>query len=82
MYRSAMEVFRDAQHYGLVLWDPFDLVAPFPRNLYGCFHRLRSGVHGQDHVKPKVLGHELGEFGEDIVVEGSGAQGQSARLLG
>ena len=71
VYRSAVEVFGDAQHYCLVLRDAFDFVAPFSGNLHGRLYRLCSRVHGQYHVKTKELGDELGELGEDIVVEGS-----------
>jgi hypothetical protein len=76
-----MEVFLDTKHQRLIVWNALDFVTPLPRNLNCCFHRFSTCVHWEHHVKSKHLRDELGEFGEDIVVESSTAQGQSGRLL-
>ncbi len=82
VYRPAMKVLRDTQHDSLVLRDTFNLIPPLPRNLNRRLDRLSAGIHRQDHIKAEELGDELGEAGEDVVVEGARRQRQPAGLFG
>lgn len=77
-----MEVLGDAEDEGFVFGDAFHLVAPFPGDLDCSFDGLGAGVHGEHHIELEVAGYEFGEAGEDIVVEGSRAEGQPRCLLG
>ena len=77
----AVEVLRDAEHQRLVLGNALGLVAPLARNLDGRLHGFRASVHGQHHVETGHARDLLGEFREDIVVEGSAAEGQAAGLV-
>lgn len=68
-----MEVFRNAENQGFSLRDIFRLVSPFAGDLDGGFDGFGASVHGHDHVKVEILCDELGEAGEDIIVECSRA---------
>ena len=76
-----MEVLCYAHNKSLILRDSFDFVAPFPGNFDSSLNSLRSRVHRQYHIKAKEVGDKFGKAREDIVVEGSRAQGQSRGLL-
>nr|POE63625.1 hypothetical protein CFP56_04528 [Quercus suber] len=79
---AAVEVLLQTKDPRLVRRDALDLVCPFPRNLDGRLDRFRASVHGQHHLEPCHGRDLLGKLGEDIVVEGSTAQGQAGGLLG
>ena len=81
-YGTSVEVVLDAEDNGLVWRDALDLVPPLAGNLDTGLDGLSTGVHGQDHVVAEILGDELGELGEDIVVEGPGAESEGCGLLG
>ena len=80
-YRPPVKVLCHTQYQRLVLRDLLRLVSPLPCDLDGRLDCLGTGVHGEDHLETEKLCDKLGEFGEDIVVEGSRAQGQSGSLL-
>jgi hypothetical protein len=77
-----VEVLSNREYQRLILWDALDLVSPLARNLDGGLHCLSSGIHWQDHVKPKQLGCILGEAWKNIIVECSTAKGKPRCLLG
>lgn len=76
-----MEIVLNTQNDCLIFRDPFDLVAPFPGDLDTGLNRFRTGTHGKNHVETKELGHELGKFGEHIIVKRTRTQGQPRRLV-
>ena len=76
-----MEVLLCREDPSLVLRNALDLITPLTGDLDTGLDRLRTGVHGQDHVEAKVLGHELGKTGKDIVVEGTGTESQTGGLI-
>lgn len=78
---TAVEIVLNAQHNGFIVGDSLDLVTPLSGNLDTSLDGFSTGVHGQNHVIAKVLSDELCKFGEDIIVECSRAESQSARLL-
>lgn len=80
-YSAAMEVVLYAQHHGAVLRNALDLVSPFPGDLDGTLDRLRARVHRQDHVETEEAGDEFGEAREDVIIEGTGAEGETGRLI-
>lgn len=75
-YCPAVEVLRYTQDQRFILWDAFRLVAPLPRNLYGCLDCFGPSVHWQDHIESEEFGNKFGKLREDIVIEGSRAQRQ------
>jgi hypothetical protein len=76
-----VEVVLRTQDDRLVLRDLFDLVTPLSGDLDSSLDRLRTGVHGEDHVEPEELGDNLGELGEDIIIKSARAEGQARGLL-
>lgn len=76
-----MEVVLRTEDHRLVLGDALDLVTPLAGDLEAGLDRLRTGVHGEDHVEPKVLGDHFGELGEDIVIERARAKRQARGLV-
>jgi hypothetical protein len=72
-----MEILLHRKHQSLILRYALNLVSPLPRNLNGRLDSLRACVHGQNHIESKHARRELGEAGEDIVVEGATAERQS-----
>jgi hypothetical protein len=80
-YCSPVKVVLRTQNDGLVLRNPFDLVTPLSGDLDSSLDRLRTSVHGEDHVETKELGDDLGELGKDIVIESPRAKGQTRGLL-
>lgn len=76
-----MEIVLRTQDHRLVLGNPLHLITPLAGDLDAGLDRLRTGVHGQDHVEAKVLGHELSKPGENIVVEGTGTESQTRGLI-
>lgn len=77
-----MEVLRSSKDESLIGRDTLDLVSPLAGELDGRLDSLSTSVHGQNHVVAKHLVDLLSPLGEDIVVEGAGAEGQTAGLLG
>jgi hypothetical protein len=80
-YSTAVEVILSTQDHRLVLRDTLDLVSPLASDLDTRLDRLGTRVHGHDHVEAKVAGDELGEAGEDVIVESAGAQSQPRSLV-
>jgi len=76
-----MEVVHHTKDHSLAIRNFLDLVSPLPGNLYGRLDSLRARVHGQNHIIAKHSRDSLGEFGKDIVVEGSTAQCQPLCLI-
>lgn len=76
-----MEVVLGAQDNRLVLWNTLDLVSPLASNLDTRLDGLGTGVHGQDHVEAEVAGDELGEAGEDVIVECARAKSHTRSLV-
>lgn len=76
-----MEVVGDGKDEGLASLDALDLVRPLAGDLDGGLGSLSARVHGQDHVVAKDVANLLGPLGEDIVVEGAGAEGEGGGLL-
>lgn len=76
-----MEVFSNTDHYSLILGNPLDLVAPFPRKLDGGLNCFSACVHWQNHIETEELGDELRKAWEDIVVKCPRTECQSLRLI-
>ena len=67
--RTAVKVARAGNDLGLVVRDAFDGISPFSSCLYGCFYRLRTGVHRQRHVEPREFAGALEKRSEPVGVE-------------
>lgn len=80
-YGTSVEVVLSTENNGLVFGDTFDLVTPLPSNLDAGFDGLGTRVHGEDHVKAKVLGDKLCKTGKYIIVEGTGTEGDTRGLV-
>lgn len=81
-YCAAVEVFGNGKDESLALLNTLDLVCPFAGNLDGGLGGFGASVHRQHHVVSKDSAHLLRPLGEDIVVEGAGAQRETRSLLG
>lgn len=77
-----MEVLLGSKDQSLMSRDALDLVCPLPGNLDSGLDGLRAGVHGESHVVAEHGVDLFGPLGEHIVVEGAGAEGEPAGLLG
>ena len=76
-----MKIVLGTKNHRLILWDSLNLISPLTRDLDACLDGFSTSVHGQDHVIAKELGDKLGESGENVIVEGAGAEGQSRCLV-
>ena len=79
---SAVEVTLCTKDDGLVLRNVLFHVPPSSGELQRGLDGLCTGVHGQNGFEAEKLGDELGEFCVHVIVERSGGQSQSLRLLG
>lgn len=77
-----MEVLLGSKDQSLVGRNALDLVCPLPGDLDGSLDGLGARVHGESHVVAEHGVDLFGPLGEDIVVEGTGAEGEPAGLLG
>ncbi len=78
---AAVEVFGEDDDLGLVGGHFLDQVAPFAHGLDGGLHRLRAGVHGQDHLLAGQFGQFFGEQGPAVVEERPRGEGQDVGLV-
>lgn len=76
-----MKVIFHAQHNSFSLSNALDLIRPLPSDLDTSLDGLSTSVHRQHHIISKVLRDKLGEFRENIIVEGARAQRQRRGLL-
>lgn len=81
-YGSTVKVLGNTKDPSLLLRNTLDLVRPLAGNLDGSLNGFSSSAHGQNHVVAENAADLLSPLGEDIVVEGPGAEGQSTSLLG
>ena len=77
----AVEVVLKDDDLRLIPGDSLHVVSPAADRLDGRFHRLRPGVHRQDHLFSRQFRHLLVKFPQLIVVEGAGGEGDPVRLL-
>jgi len=76
-----VEILLHAEHQSLILWNPFNFVAPFPGNLDSCLDSLSTRVHWQHHVETEHLSYVFREARKHVVVECSAAECQPRGLL-
>ena len=80
-YCTTVEILCSGENQRFVLWYALDPVCPFPSNFDCRLNGFCACVHGQNHVVAECVFDLLGPFGEDVVVECAGGEGESLRLF-